>query len=126
MPDPAVTPVHAFADRAWEQYLELNPLWATAQGDERWDDRLDDPGPAGRAAGLVLVDAWEAEIDGFAVVALLRRLCTSPLVKLKEKQQADLQADLKKVEQSCFGATATALSESDLRTVATKWLKTAT
>ena len=29
--EPAVTPVHAFADRAWEQFLELNPVWATVQ-----------------------------------------------------------------------------------------------
>ncbi len=70
MADSAPTPVHAFAERAWEQYLELNPLWATAQGDERWDDRLDDPGPAGRTAMLVLVDAWEAEIEGFGSLPL--------------------------------------------------------
>ncbi len=63
--EPAATPVHAFAERAWEQYLELNPLWATAQGDERWDDRLDDPGPDGRAAMLALIDGWEAEMEGF-------------------------------------------------------------
>ena len=62
----AVTPVHAFADRAWDRFLELNPLWATMQGDERWDDRLDDPGPDGRAAVLALTEAWEAELDGFA------------------------------------------------------------
>ena len=60
------TPVHAFADRAWEQFLELNPLWATMQGDDRWDDRLDDPGPDGRSSMLSLVDAWEAEMQGFA------------------------------------------------------------
>ncbi len=74
-PDPAggtscpslipVTPVHAFAERAWEQFLELNPLWATMQGDERWDDRLDDPGPDGRAALLAMVEGWEAEMQGF-------------------------------------------------------------
>jgi uncharacterized protein (DUF885 family) len=54
--------VHAFADRAWESFLALNPLWATAQGDERWDDRLDDPGPEGRAAQLAMVDGWEREL----------------------------------------------------------------
>ncbi len=66
MVEPAATPVHAFADRAWDQYLELNPLWATSQGDERWDDRLDDPGPDGRAAMLATVDGWAAEMDGFS------------------------------------------------------------
>ncbi len=66
----AVTPVHAFADRAWEQFLELNPLWATMQGDERWDDRLDDPGPDGRAAMLATAEAWEAEMEGFGGLEL--------------------------------------------------------
>ena len=62
---PAVTPVHAFADRAWEQFLALNPLMATVQGDDRWDDRLGDPGPDGRAATMAMIAGWEAEIDGF-------------------------------------------------------------
>ena len=66
MSDSAPTPVHAFADRAWEQFLELNPLWATLQGVDRWDDRLDDPGPEGRAAVAAMCEAWEAEMDGFA------------------------------------------------------------
>jgi uncharacterized protein (DUF885 family) len=70
MAEPAITPVHAFADRAWDQYLELNPLWATAQGDERWDDRLDDPGPDGRLAMLALVESWEAELRGFDALDL--------------------------------------------------------
>ncbi|MEX1334795.1 MAG: DUF885 domain-containing protein [Candidatus Limnocylindrales bacterium] len=65
-----VTPVHAFADRAWEQFLELYPLWATLQGDHRWDDRLDDPGPAGRAAAQAVADGWAAEIDGFSRLEL--------------------------------------------------------
>jgi len=68
--EPVVTPVHAFAERAWEQFLELNPLWATMQGDDRWDDRLDDPGPDGRATMLALVDAWQAEMEGFAGLEL--------------------------------------------------------
>ena len=66
----AVTPVHAFADRAWDQFLQLNPLWATMQGDERWDDRLDDPGPGGRAATLALAKSWSAEMDGFGGLEL--------------------------------------------------------
>jgi len=60
----AATPVHAFADRAWDQFLELNPLWATSQGDERWDDRLGDPGPDGRAAEMAMIADWESEMRG--------------------------------------------------------------
>jgi uncharacterized protein (DUF885 family) len=37
------------ATRFWEAYLELSPAMATVYGDDRYDDRLDDPGPAGRA-----------------------------------------------------------------------------
>jgi len=60
-----ITPVHAFADRAWDQFLEHDPLWATMQGDERWDDKLDDPGPDGRAALMAMLAGWEAEMAGF-------------------------------------------------------------
>jgi uncharacterized protein (DUF885 family) len=66
----APTPVHAFAERAWDEFLELNPLWATAQGDERWDDQLGDPGPAGRAAELAMIDGWEAQLSGFDPLGL--------------------------------------------------------
>ena len=65
------------------------------------------------------------EVDGFAVVALLRRLRTSPLVQLGEPQQQELQQDIQRVQQSCFDANAGAMSETDLRTVAEKWLRTA-
>ena len=46
--------VNALADRFWEGILHLNPTLATVYGDERYDDRLPDPGPAGRAAGREL------------------------------------------------------------------------
>ncbi len=46
----------ALAARTWERTLELNPTLATIYGDERYDDRLDDPGPAGRAARRALAD----------------------------------------------------------------------
>jgi uncharacterized protein (DUF885 family) len=63
--EPSVPSVHAFADRAWQEFLALEPLWATAQGDERWDDRLSDPSPTGRAAELATVGRWATELDGF-------------------------------------------------------------
>ena len=36
-------------ERYWEGLLEAEPMLGTAIGDERFDDRLPDPGPAGRA-----------------------------------------------------------------------------
>lgn len=62
--DPSGTAVYLFAERAWQQFLELEPIMATAQGDDRYDDRLSDPGPAGRAARTTMVDGWEQELDG--------------------------------------------------------------
>ncbi len=59
--DPAVA-VNALADRYWEAYLEQNPTTATVYGDDRWDDRLEDPSPAGRAAARALRDATIAQL----------------------------------------------------------------
>jgi hypothetical protein len=47
-------------------------------------------------------------------------------VKLKDSQQSDLLADLKRIEAACFGASEGAMSESDLRAIASKWLRSAT
>ena len=60
------TAIHRFADRAWDEFLEQDPVWATVQGDDRWLDRLDDPSPAGRAAFMAMVDRWSEELDGLA------------------------------------------------------------
>jgi uncharacterized protein (DUF885 family) len=42
--------VETLATRFWEDFLERQPTYATFLGDERYDDRLDDAGPAGRQA----------------------------------------------------------------------------
>jgi hypothetical protein len=65
------------------------------------------------------------ELDGFAVVALLRRMGTSPLVRLREKQQQELEQDLQRVQQTCFGSSGSTMSETDLRSIAEKWLRVA-
>jgi uncharacterized protein (DUF885 family) len=57
------TPVHQFADHAWAEFLEQNPVWATIQGVDRWDDQLDDPSAVGRAAAMALVEDWAARIE---------------------------------------------------------------
>ena len=59
--------VDAVADRFWEAFLERNPTWATVFGDERYDDRLEDPSETGRAEDLVAFD--ELERDAAAVDA---------------------------------------------------------
>ncbi len=45
----AASTVDRIADGFWERILELSPISATVYGDDRYDDRLPDPGPAGQA-----------------------------------------------------------------------------
>jgi uncharacterized protein (DUF885 family) len=60
----------ALATRTWERTLELNPTLATVYGDERYDDRLDDPGPVGRAARRALADETLAGAAAIPAVSL--------------------------------------------------------
>ena len=53
------SPVNRLADRFWEAVLEDSPTTATMYGDERYDDRLEDPSPEGRAQRRALmVSTW--------------------------------------------------------------------
>ena len=69
MEDPSArTALGALAGAYWDTFLETHPLFATALGDARFDDRLPDPSPAGvaasraRYAGLLTdVDAIDAD-----------------------------------------------------------------
>jgi uncharacterized protein (DUF885 family) len=60
----------ALAARTWERTLELNPTLATVYGYERYDDRLDDPGPAGRAARRALANETFAAAAAIAPASL--------------------------------------------------------
>ena len=76
-PDPNAS-VNVLADRFWESWLELSPTTATVYGDERYDDRLEDPGPAGRARlrGLLnrtLGEASAISPDGLPVEDAITR-----------------------------------------------------
>ena len=63
-----------------------------------------------------------ADLDGFVVVRLLRKLASSPLVGLKAPDRAAVQQDIERVQQAVFVAGAPGLSDSELRTIAAKWL----
>jgi uncharacterized protein (DUF885 family) len=52
--DAAPNAVDELADRFWEAILELHPTTATMYGDERYSDRLEDPGEAGREKAFAL------------------------------------------------------------------------
>jgi len=47
VPEPSA--VDQLADGFWERFKQLSPITATINGDTRYDDRLPDPSPAGRA-----------------------------------------------------------------------------
>jgi uncharacterized protein (DUF885 family) len=66
------SPVDAIADRFWEYFLERQPIYASMLGDRRFEDRLDDPGPLGRAADRamlrgLLAEAAEVDRDALGV-----------------------------------------------------------
>jgi len=67
-----------------------------------------------------------AEIDGFAVVQLLRALNGSELVRLSTAQRSEMQQDLQRIQAACFGSNGSAgITENELRQLAKKWLRTA-
>ncbi len=66
----AVSRADDISTRYWGSLLELSPTVATLYGDERFDDRLDDPGPAGRAGHRALAEAVRAELAGVAAEGL--------------------------------------------------------
>ena len=81
-------PVEDLAERYWDRFLALHPTLATAYGDDRFDDRLDDSTPAGREAFRDLNTSTLQELDdlretapgplGDAVVteSVLRSICS--------------------------------------------------
>jgi uncharacterized protein (DUF885 family) len=68
--DQILSPVNELADRFWEAILELQPTTATMYGDERYADRLEDPGEAGRATALRLWQETRREADAIALDGL--------------------------------------------------------
>lgn len=68
MTDPVrpISVVNDLADRFWESILEMSPTTATVYGDERYDDRLPDPGPDGRAAMRRLVEGTRAAAEAIS------------------------------------------------------------
>ena len=95
MPDKADLPVNQLADRFWESILELNPTTATVYGDERYADRLEDPGPEGRARSRALMVRTAAEaaaipVDGLETEDRITRdmLVVIAALQIEEDDQA--------------------------------------
>jgi uncharacterized protein (DUF885 family) len=65
-PTTSASPVDQLADRFWDDILELNPTTATVYGDERYNDRLEDPSPAGRARTRALMVRTKAAAEAIS------------------------------------------------------------
>ena len=104
--DPSAS-VDRLADRYWGSLLALNPSMATVYGDERYDDRLEDPSPAGRAAARSLAERTLAEAraipaDGLSVE---ERITRDILIVINELaiEQDDQRFDLLRVVDQMAG-----------------------
>lgn len=87
------TAIDEIAARFWEEYLRLSPLTATMYGDGRYDDRLDDPGPAGRAARIAIArqaadEALAIPADGLGVEDRITRDMLRIAADLAEREAA--------------------------------------
>jgi len=60
----------ALADEYWQAFVEFSPVSATAIGDRRYDDRLDDPSPAANAAHRRRLGALRARTGALDVAAV--------------------------------------------------------
>ena len=103
LPEPA-TPVNDLADRFWESVLELNPTTATFYGDDRYADRLEDPGPEGRARARTLMERTAAEAtaidtDGLPTEDRITRDMLKVIAELQMEEDDQALYQLRVVDQ---------------------------
>jgi uncharacterized protein (DUF885 family) len=101
--------VNALSDRFWDGILDLSPVTATVLGYEKCMDRLDDPGPDGRARArtlyretLAAADAIEVDAAGTAALPTEERITLDILrviCNVELEQQAQRFDRLKVVDQ---------------------------
>jgi uncharacterized protein (DUF885 family) len=104
VPEPELTPVNALADRFWEAFLELHPTTATVYGDERYADRLEDPGPEGRARVRALMERTAAEAtaietDGLPTEDRITRDMLKVIAELNIEEDDQALHELRVVDQ---------------------------
>ncbi|MEX1170353.1 MAG: DUF885 domain-containing protein [Chloroflexota bacterium] len=100
----ASTPVDELAERFWEGILELNPTTATFYGDDRYADRLEDPGPDGRARARALMERTAAEAaaiaeDGLSTEDRITRDMLQVIAQLEIEQDDQSMHQLQVVDQ---------------------------
>lgn len=84
------------ADRFWQEHLVADPVTATIHGDRRYDDRLDDPTPEGRAARLASLRATRRDVEALDARALdaETRITRDALLTELDGEAAAIEADL--------------------------------
>jgi uncharacterized protein (DUF885 family) len=100
----STTPVNDLAERYWQAILELDPTTATFYGDERYADRLDDPGPEGRAQVRALMErtrdeATAIDTDGLPTEDRITRDILKVIAELQIEQDDQGLYQLKVVDQ---------------------------
>ena len=85
----------ALADRFWEELLEREPTFATAIGDDRYDDRLPDIGEEGRALSetrnraaldeLATIDREGLDVTLRTTLDVLEAIATQTLAALEHR-----------------------------------------
>jgi uncharacterized protein (DUF885 family) len=93
--------VNVLADRFWESILELSPTTATVYGDERYNDKLPDPGPVGRQKSRRLAEETRRAAGAISTEGLsVEERITLDMVKVVcdlTTRQDDERIDLIKV-----------------------------
>jgi uncharacterized protein (DUF885 family) len=87
--------VDALVARAWVELLEVEPLMGTVVGDDRYDDRLADPGEAGRArqeevfrgalTDAATIDRGELDDERAASLDVVEAIAARFLAKLEHR-----------------------------------------
>ena len=92
----AAPDLRALADEFWESWLAANPTAATSIGDRRFDDRLDDPSPAGIASRQQTLQTFVERARGLDATALGEADAVTRNALLAElaSEQAQLESGL--------------------------------
>jgi uncharacterized protein (DUF885 family) len=97
----APSAVNVLADGFWESILELSPTTATIYGDERYNDKLPDPGPVGREKARRLAEETRRAANAISTEGLsVEERITLDMVKVVcdlTTRQDDERIDLIKV-----------------------------
>jgi uncharacterized protein (DUF885 family) len=88
------------ADRFWDRMLELEPLLGTSVGDERYDDRLPDPGEEGLAARAALYGGALQDVAGFdrAELSPIERTTLDVLEAIATRELAGIRSRIDRLQ----------------------------